>query len=142
MYKGLKVKLDKFIIKAKQSYRRKELQSLRQNHRRSSNELHSKLEKYKPLDTLYETDDDIDESASSSSLKELTNKDLKNNNNNTKYNSISSSTTNKINEKKSTSDNNNNNNNHNNKNRKISKICSNILGTTLVYDLVTTDITF
>uniref|UniRef100_A0A0N5BDY8 Uncharacterized protein n=1 Tax=Strongyloides papillosus TaxID=174720 RepID=A0A0N5BDY8_STREA len=119
MYKDLKIKISKFIIKTKQNYRNKELQLLRQNHQRSTNELHIKLETYKPLATLYEIDD----------IEEIGAKGLK-----TKKSRMDSrgdltdSQRKRLDKYKNSS--------------KIHKICTNIFGTTTVCDLIATDLTF
>uniref|UniRef100_A0A0K0ED77 Uncharacterized protein n=1 Tax=Strongyloides stercoralis TaxID=6248 RepID=A0A0K0ED77_STRER len=123
MYKNLKIKIDKFIIKTKQNYRMRELKFLRQNHQRSTNGLHIKLKTYKPLATVYEIDN----------IEEISKNNLY-----TQKNIIQSMEDKVDNEQKLLDRYNNNNNNNN----KIQKIFNNIFGTSVVCDLIIADITF
>ncbi|CEF69190.1 Hypothetical protein SRAE_2000384000 [Strongyloides ratti] len=119
MYKNLKVKIVKFIDKTKQNYRNKELQFLRRNHQRSTNELHKKLETYKPLATLYEND----------GIEEVSKNNLNKENKKIHF----------INDKSEDKD---NLLDKYKKKAKFQKVFNNIFGTTVVCDFIATDITF
>uniref|UniRef100_A0A0K0FVS2 Uncharacterized protein n=1 Tax=Strongyloides venezuelensis TaxID=75913 RepID=A0A0K0FVS2_STRVS len=119
MYKDLKIKISKYIIKTKQNYRNKELQLLRHNHQRSTSELHIKLETYKPLATLYEIDD----------IEEIGEEDLKAKKSRMDFRDDETNIQRKrLNKYKNSC--------------KIQKICTNIFGTTIGCDLIATELTF